>query len=188
MYRTVVALTPRPHRARHGDSQITLFGDLLATGESPSRLWIGVLPDLLRVLATYRTEVSCRLTRAGLAVAGLAPIGVGLAVGATWLDEYGDVPPMFPAAAAALILQGTFGSLWLTRRVDGWRPMADRVFLSGEIAALALGAIVVALALTTRSPANPEALRLLVGGVAAAHSLLGLTAFRLTRRRVAASQ
>jgi hypothetical protein len=95
---------------------------------------------------------------------------------------------MFPAAAAALILQGTFGSLWLTRRVDGWRPMADRVFLSGEIAALALGAIVVALALTTRSPANPEALRLLVGGVAAAHSLLGLTAIRLTRRRVAASQ
>jgi hypothetical protein len=186
-YRTIVALTPLRHRTRFGESQVTLFGDQLATGDRPLRLWFGVVPDLLRVLAGYRSDVSCTLARAGLAIVGTLPVSVGLVIGSTWVDEFGDVGAVFPAAATALVLQGTFGVLWLTRRADGWRPVADRLFLAGEVTALVLAAVVIALAVVTRSPANPESLRLLAGGAAAVHALMGLNAFRLTRRRVAPS-
>jgi hypothetical protein len=181
VYRSIVALTPRRHRARHGDNQVTLFGDLLASGETPLSLWIGVMPDLLRVMAGYREDLSQHLARVGLAIVGLIPIGVGVVIGSIWLEEYGDVPAVFPATSAALILQGTFGASWLTRRADRWRSVADRLFVAGEVAALALGIVIVALAVTARSPNNPQTLRLLAGGVAGVHGMLGLTAFRLTR-------
>lgn len=186
-YRTIVALTPMRHRRRFGDSQVTLFGDQLAAGERPLRLWLDALPDLVRVLAGYRADVSCVLARTGLAIVGVLPIGVGLLIGSTWIDEYDDVSVVFPATAAALVVQGAFGVLWLTTRADGWRPAADRLFVAGEVAALAFATTVVALAILTRSPANPESLRLLAGGAAAVHAILGLSAYRLTRRSVARS-
>jgi hypothetical protein len=65
--------------------------------------------------------------------------------------------------------------------------VADRLFLAGEVTALALATIVIALAVVMRSPANPESLRLLAGGASAVHAILGLSAYRLTRRRVAPS-
>jgi hypothetical protein len=182
-----VALTPRRHRTRFGESQITLFGDQLATGERPLRLWFGVVPDFVRVLAGYGADISCVLARAGLAIVGVFPVGVGLLIGSTWVDEYGDVPALFPAVAAALVLQGGFGVLWLRRGGAGGRSVADRLFLAGEVAALALATVVVALAVMTRSPTNPESLRFLAGGAAAVHAILGLSAYRLTRRRVARS-
>jgi hypothetical protein len=185
VYRRIVALTPQRHRVRHGESQVRLFGDMLLAGEAPLKLWVGVVPDLLRVMGSYRNELSCHLARVGVGVVGLASIGAGVVIGSTWLDEYGDVPALFPAAAAALVLQGSFGVIWLSTRVDRWRSLADRLFLAGEVVAFGIGGVVVAMAITTRSPTNPEALRLLVGSVAAGHATLGLTAFRLTRRRVA---
>jgi hypothetical protein len=186
-YRAVVALTPLRHRARFGESQVTLFGDQLATGERPLRLWFGVVPDLARVLVGYRSDLSCTMARAGLAIVGALPVSVGLLIGSTWVDEFGDVGAMFPAAATSLVLQGTFGVLWLTRSADGWRPTADRLFLAGEVTALVLATVVIALAAVTKSPANPESLRLLAGGAAAVHAILGLNAYRLTRRREARS-
>jgi hypothetical protein len=65
--------------------------------------------------------------------------------------------------------------------------VANRLFLAGEVTALALAALVIALAVATRSPGNPESLRLLAGGAAAVHAILGLNAYRLTRRRTALS-
>jgi hypothetical protein len=182
-YRRILALTPRHHRAKHGDSQVTLFGDLLASGATPVRLWIGVVPDLVRVLASYREELSCHLTRVALALLGLISTGVGLVIGSIWLDEYDDVSALFPAAAFALLLQGILGLMWVAGRPERWRAMAERVFIVGEWAALALGGIVIALAVLTRSPTNPESLRLLVGSVAAGHAVLGLTTLHLNGRR-----
>jgi hypothetical protein len=187
-YRRLVALTPQRHRTRHGDDQVTLFGDLLRAGETPLKLWVGVVPDLLGVLASYREELSRHLTRAVLAVLGVAPIGVGLVIGSIWVEEYGDVPVLFPATAAALVLQGSFGAIWLTRRVDGWRRLADGLFVTGEVAALAVGTMVVVIAVSTRSPTNPETLHLVAGAVAAIHAVLGLTAFQKTGRRPTADQ
>jgi hypothetical protein len=106
-----------------------------------------------------------------------------LVIGSIWLDEYDDVSALFPAAAFALLLQGILGLMWVAGRPERWRAMAERVFIVGEWAALALGGIVIALAVLTRSPTNPESLRLLVGSVAAGHAVLGLTTLHLNGRR-----
>jgi hypothetical protein len=186
VYRGLVGLTPHIHRTRHGEHQVALFGDLLATGEGPVGLWLRAVPDLLRVFASYKQEVACHVVRVGLSIAGMAPIAVGLVIGSVWLDEYDDVSALFPATAMALLLQGLLGLLWVTRRPGRWRSMAERVFGAGEWAALAGGVIVIALAVLTRSPTNPESLRLLVGSVAAGHAVLGLATLRLTRRQAEA--
>jgi hypothetical protein len=187
VYRGIVAVTPQSHRARHGKSQVTLFGDLLATGETPMRLWIRVLPDLLGVFAAHRQEVAYHVIRASLALAGMAPIAIGVVMGSIWLDEYGDVSVLFPATAAGLVLQGGLGLLWLMRRLERWRPISDQLFVVTEMAALAIGGIVLGTAILTRTPANPETLRMMVGTAAMAHAALGLTALRLTRRRTTES-
>jgi hypothetical protein len=117
----------------------------------------------------------------------MAPIAIGVVIGSIWLDEYGDVSVLFPATAAGLVLQGGLGLLWLMRRLERWRPISDRLFVVTEMAALAIGGIVLGTAILTRTPANPETLRMMVGTAAMAHAALGLTALRLTRRRTTES-
>ncbi len=142
MYRRLVAVTPEAHRSRHGDEQVVLFGDLLSRGENPFRLWMRAFPDLIAVIKQTGVRLPGRTARIALGIASLGPIGLGMFLALISIDEYGDVPILFPITAMALMLQGVFTLLWLSHALDHWEKNARTVFVAGEAAALIVGSIV----------------------------------------------
>jgi hypothetical protein len=167
LYRRLVAVTPRVHRLRHGEEQVALFGDLLTKGESPLRLWMGVFPDLITVIRHSGARLRDRIARIALGIASLGPIGLGVILGWVSIDEYGDVPILFPITAMALVMQGVLTLLWLGHAFDHWRRNAEMVFVAGEAVALVVGAIV---ALGSSIVPGP----MIAGVVIAAQAGLGL--------------
>jgi len=142
VYRRLVAVTPDVHRSRHGEEQVQLFGDLLNKGESALRLWIQVVPDLITVIRQSAAELGDRTARIALSITSLGPIGLGLVLGWISIDEYGDVPVLFPITAMALITQGVFTLVWLSHSLDQWKRPAKTVFVAGEAAALIVGSTI----------------------------------------------
>lgn len=142
MYRRLVAVTPEAHRSRHGEEQVVLFGDLLSKGENPLRLWMRALPDLITVIRQTGVRLPDRTTRIALGIASLGPIGLGMFLGWISIDEYGDVPILFPITAVAFMLQGVFTLLWLSHALDNWEKNARTVFVTGEAVALIVGSII----------------------------------------------
>ncbi|HEX2403106.1 MAG TPA: hypothetical protein VHM29_00275 [Acidimicrobiia bacterium] len=167
IYRRLVSLTPRAHRLRHGEEQVALFGDLLTNGENPLRLWMQAFPDLVTVIRQTRARLTHRTTRIALGIASLGPIGLGMILGWISIDEYGDVPILFPITAIALVMQGVFTLLWLTHALDHWERNAKIVFVAGEAAALVVGSIVALGSSTVPGP-------MIAGVVIAAQAGLGL--------------
>ena len=142
MYRRLVAVTPEAHRSRHGEEQVVLFGDLLNKGENPLRLWMRALPDLITVIRQTSVRLPDRTTRIALGISSLGPIGLGMFLGWISIDEYGDVPILFPITAMALVLQGVFTLLWLSHALDHWEKNVRAVFVAGEAVALIVGSII----------------------------------------------
>ena len=142
MYRRLVAVTPEAHRSRHGEEQVVLFGDLLSMGENPLRLWLRAFPDLITVIRETDVGLPDGAARIALGIASLGPIGLGIFLGWISIDEYGDVPILFPITAVALVLQGVFTLLWLSHTLDNWEKNARTVFMAGEAAALIVGSVV----------------------------------------------
>jgi hypothetical protein len=167
IYRRLIAVTPRAHRLRHGDEQVALFGDLLTKGESPLRLWMRAFPDLITVIRQTSARLTHRAARIALGIASLGPIGLGMILGWISIDEYGDVPILFPITAMALVMQGVFTLSWLSHALDHWERNAKIVFVVGETAALVVGSIV---ALGSSIGPGP----MIAGVVIAAQAGLGL--------------
>lgn len=142
IYKRLVAVTPRVHRLRHGEEQVALFGDLLTNGENPVRLWMRAFPDLIAVIRQTSARLRDRTARIALGIASFGPIGLGMILGWISIDEYGDVPVLFPITAMALVMQGVFTLLWLSHALDHWKRNARIVFVAGEAAALVAGSIV----------------------------------------------
>jgi hypothetical protein len=142
LYRRLLAVTPEVHRSRHGEEQVLLFGDLLNNGESPLRLWIQAVPDLIVVIRQTGAKLGERTARIALGITSFGPIGLGLVLGWISVDEYGDVPVLFPITAMALVTQGVFTLFWLSHSLDHWKRPANVVFVAGETAALVAGSII----------------------------------------------
>lgn len=176
LYRRLVAITPPPHRSRFGEEQVALFGDLLESGESPTRLWLRSVRDLFRVFGENREVMVNHAARLALGTVSLAPLILGAIVGWVAIDELGDVPYHTYLAGPALLLQGAFTLLWLTGRLSRWHTLATDGFVVGEVAALLLGAATVAGAISSQSSSDPEYAPILIGVVVAVHGLLGLLA------------
>lgn len=175
-YRRLIALSPRSHQDRFGEAQVTLFGDLLESGEPPLRLWARALPDLLSVYTENKEETVGHLTRLALAVVSIAPLILAVVVGWVAIDEFGDVPGWLPLVAVALLAQGGFTLLWLSGRLGRWQRLATDGFVVGEVAALLLGGLAVAMTTANQDPADPEYGPILVSTVVATHALIGLLA------------
>jgi hypothetical protein len=139
VYRRLVGVTPHAHRSRHGEEQVVLFGDLLSNDESALRLWIRAFPDLITTVRQTSIRNGDRAIRIALGIASLGPIGLGMTLGWVSIDEYGDVPILFPLTAVALVMQGVFTLLWLSHSLDQWKRPAKLVFVAGEAAALLVG-------------------------------------------------
>ena len=142
MYRHLVAVTPEAHRSRHGEEQVVLFGDLLSKGENPLRLWMRALPDVISVIRQTGVPMPDRPARVALGIASIGPIGLGMLLGWISIDEYGDVPILFPITAMAVVLQGVFTLLWLSHALDHWEKNARTVFVAGEAVALIVGSVI----------------------------------------------
>ncbi len=142
MYRRLVAVTPRAHRSRHGEAQVVLFGDLLGSGESALRLWLRAIPDLITTVRQTGSRLRDHTPRIALGIASFGPIGLGMILGWISIDEYGDVPLLFPLTAVALLMQGVFTLLWLSHTLDQWERPARMAFISGESVALIVGSII----------------------------------------------
>ncbi|MGH8873241.1 MAG: hypothetical protein ACRDWS_14865 [Acidimicrobiia bacterium] len=182
LYRRLVAITPPPHRSRFGEEQVALFGDLLESGESPTRLWLRSVPDLFRVFDENREVMVNHAARLALGTLSLAPLILGVIVGWVATDELGDMPYHIYLAAPALLLQGAFTLLWLTGRLSRWQTLATDIFVVGEVAALLFGAATVAGAISSQSPSDPEYAPILLGVVVTVHGLIGLLALFTTGR------
>ena len=141
VYRRLVKVTPEAHRLRHGEAQVVLFGDLLSNGESALRLWMRAFPDLITTFRQSGARLGDGAARIALGIASFGPIGLGMILAWISIDEYGDVPTLFPLTAMALLMQGAFTLLWLSHSLDQWRS-AKLVFVAGEAAALLVGAII----------------------------------------------
>ena len=109
-----------------------MFGDLLSKGENPLRLWMRAVPDLITVIRQTAVRLPDRAARIALGIASFGPIGLGMFLGWISIDEYGDVPILFPITAMALVLQGVFTLLWLSHALDHWEKNARTVFVAGE--------------------------------------------------------
>jgi hypothetical protein len=142
IYRRLVAVTPETHRSRHGEEQVVMFGDLLSKGANPLRLWMRAVPDLITVIRQTAVRLPDRAARIALGIASFGPIGLGMFLGWISIDEYGDVPFLFPITAMALVLQGVFTLLWLSHALDHWEKNARTVFVAGEAAALIVGSVI----------------------------------------------
>jgi len=183
-YRRLIALSPRSHQDRFGEAQVTLFGDLLESGEPPLRLWARALPDLFRVYKENKEETVGHLTRLALGVISIAPLVLAVVVGWVAIDEFGDVPGWLPLVAVALLAQGGFTLLWLSGRLGRWQRLATDGFVVGEGAALLIGVLAVTVTAATENPADPEYGPILVCMVAGILGFIGLLALLASVRSV----
>lgn len=175
MYRWYLALTPAEHRARHGDDQALLFGDLLATGHHPLRLWIAAIADLISLYrSSERRTVMSDLARIALyplsvlnALAGFVVVSVAAFTAA--------IPLWVAAPGAAVALQGVYSLLWLRRRVPLPTGVGVVVFAVGEAAALVTGAVGVTAAIISQSGgSDPEYGPPTLLALVAVHAVVGL--------------
>ena len=142
-----------------------------AVGESALRLWLRAIPDLITVIRQTGARLRDRTARIALGIASFGPIGLGMILGWISIDEYGDVPILFPITAMALVMQGVFTLLWLSHALDHWEKNARTVFVAGEAVALIVGSII-----TFGSSVLPGTM--IAGVVIAAQAGLGLVVAR----------
>lgn len=178
LYRLFLQLTPPAHRDRHGRAQVQLFGDLLATGHPPWRLWMQALPDLfgLLIAAGDRRAVTAELARVSLVPLSLA--GAGVAVATAGLALATDLVPVWVAGvAAAIALQGVLGLGWSTGHLPVRTRCTARVLVGGEAMALVVGGLGLAVGvLAQRGTGDPEYGPLVLSGVVAVEAAVGLLA------------
>jgi hypothetical protein len=175
-YRRLVALTPPVHRNRFGGDQVTLFGDLLESGEKPRRLWLRAFLDLFAVFAQHKEAMVNHSARISLAVVSLAPLSLAVMLFWLMIEEFGDVPGWLGLIALALILQGGFTLLWLSGRLEQWQGWASGLFAVGETTALVAGAVATFAVMSAIDDSDPEYAPLMVAVVVAIHGLIGLLA------------
>lgn len=112
------------------------------------------------------------------AVAGLALATLALTTG--------DVPAWVAAPAAIVTMQGAYTLCWLTGRPSPPGRWAHLVFIGGETAGLAIGAIGIAAAIVSQTrTSHPEAGPPTVLALVAIHALAGLIAATPPRGRKA---
>ena len=175
-YRRLVALTPPMHRSRFGDDQVTLFGDLLESGEPPSQLWARSIFDLLAVFGQYKEVMVNHSARISLAVVSLAPLLVAAMLLWLMIEEAGDVPAWLGLIAVALVIQGGYTLLWLSGRLQRWQRWASGLFAAGETTALVAGAFATFGVMSAFEGSDPEYAPLMVAVVVGIHGLVGLLA------------
>ena len=175
-YRRLLALTPPVHRGRFGDDQVTLFGDLLESGERPTRLWFRAFFDLFAVFGHYKEAMVNHSARISLAVVSLAPLVAAAMLIWLLIEEFDDVPRWLGLVALALAVQGGYTLLWLGGRLQRWQRWASGLFAAGETTALLAGAVATFGAVTAFEDSDPEYAPLMVTVVVAVHGLVGLLA------------
>lgn len=176
-YRSWLRLLPPEHRRRHGEAQVQLFADLLATGHGPWLLWAGVVADAWHVAFMYESRRSTMSQLARLALFPLSVlntvVGLALAVVATGTTS---VPAWVALPGAAMAFQGMFTLGWLTGRLPVAHRVGDVMFAVGEAMALVVGAIgVVAAVLAQSGSADVEYGPPTILTIVAIHALVGLT-------------
>lgn len=175
-YRRLMALTPPAHRERFGDDQVTLFGDLLESGERPTRLWFSAFFDLFAVFGHYKEAMVNHSARISLAVISLAPLLVAVMLIWLMIEEFDDVPRWLGLVALALVVQGGYTLLWLGGRLQRWQRWASGLFAAGETTALVAGAFATFGVVIAFEDSDPEYAPLMVAVVVAIHGLVGLLA------------
>lgn len=175
-YRRLVALTPPEHRSRFGNDQVTLFGDLLESGEPPTRLWFRVVPDLFAVIGQYKEAMLNHSARISLAVISVAPLLLAAMLVWLMIQDFDSVPRWLGLIALALVLQGGYTLLWLSGRLQRWQPWASGLFAAAETTALLAGALGTFGVVSTLGDSDPEYAPLMVAVVVAIHGLVGLLA------------
>lgn len=176
-YRRLLWLVPSEHRRRHGDAQVQLFADLLATGHRPWRLWAGAFVDVWHVmfLSGSRRLVMSHLARLALFPLSVLNAVVGLAL-ATIALATTAVPAWVAFPALAITAQGAYSLAWLTGRCRAVGRVGDVVFAIGEAAALVVGCVGVVAAIVGQSTSGdidygpPTVLT-----IVAVHAVVGLT-------------
>lgn len=172
-YRRLMVLTPSAHREKFGDDQVTLFGDLLESGERPRRLWFRAFFDLFAVFRHYKEAMVNHSARISLAVISLAPLLVAAMLIWLMIEEFDDVPRWLGLVALALVVQGGYTLLWLGGRLQRWQRWASGLFAAGETTALVAGAFA-SLGVVAAFDSDPEYAPLMVAVVVAVHGLVGL--------------
>jgi hypothetical protein len=175
-YTRFMALTPPGHRERFGDAQVTLFGDLLESGEPPTRLWFRAVFDMFSVFGEYKEAMVNHSARISLAVISLGPLLVAAMLFWLMIVESGDVPGWLGLIALALIVQGGYTLLWLGGRLRRWQRWASGLFAAGETTALAAGVFATFGVMSAFENSDPEYAPLMVAVVVAIHGLIGLLA------------
>jgi hypothetical protein len=175
-YRRLVALTPPIHRSRFGDDQVTLFGDLLESGEVPRRLWFRAVIDLFAVFGQYKEAMVNHSARISLAVISLVPLLLAGMLFWQMIKDFGDVPGWLGLIALALIVQGGYTLLWLSGRLQRWHQWASGLFAAGETTALVAGAVATFGVLSAFDDSDPEYAPLMIAVVVAIHGMVGLLA------------
>jgi hypothetical protein len=177
MYRRYLGLFPPGHADRHGDDQVELFADLVATGHRPMRLWIAAILDLATVIrnAPRRRAVS-HLARLALYPLSMLNAAVGVTL-AAFAVLTGAVPLWVAAPAIAVAGQGLYTLAWLAAMLPVERRTGDLLFATGEAVALIVGTTGVVAALISQSGTvdaeyGPPTVLTLV----AVHGLIGLIA------------
>jgi len=175
-YRRLVALTPPMHRNRFGDAQVTLFGDLLQSGEPPSRLWARSILDLFAVFGQNKEAMVNHSARISLAVVSMAPLLLAAMLLWLMIEEFGDVPRWLGLIALGLIIQGGYTLVWLSGRLQRWQRWASGLFAAGETTALVAGVFATFGVVSAFDDSDPEYAPLMIAVVVAVHGLVGLLA------------
>jgi hypothetical protein len=142
---------------------------------------------LVRVLVESKETMVNHAARIALGTLSLGPLALGVIVAWIAIDEFGDEPRLLSLVALALLLQGGFTLLWLGGRLSRWHRLATDSFIVGEVAAMVAGTVMVADAVASRIPSDPEYAPILIGVVIAAHGLLGLVALFTAQPQTPAS-
>ncbi len=175
-YRRLVALTPATHRNRFGDAQVTLFGDLLQSGEPASRLWARSILDLFAVFGQNKEAMVNHSARISLAVVSMAPLLLAAMLLWLMIEEFGDVPRWLGLIALGLIIQGGYTLIWLSGRLQRWQRWASGLFAAGETTALVAGVFATFGVVSAFDDSDPEYAPLMIAVVVAVHGLVGLLA------------
>jgi hypothetical protein len=155
---------------------VTLFGDLLESGEPPTRLWFRAVFDMFSVFGEYKEAMVNHSARISLAVISLGPLLVAAMLFWLMIVESGEVPGWLGLIALALIVQGGYTLLWLGGRLRRWQRWASGLFAAGETTALTAGVFATFGLMSVFEDSDPEYAPLMVAVVVAIHGLIGLMA------------